>query len=315
MGDPGSPMEIMHGIGPAGTPVAVKVSADGTMASDLSIDETALATSAKQDTGNTSLGTAVSTLASILAKILTAPATEAKQDTGNTSLASILAKIIAAPATEAKQDTGNTSLASILAKIIAAPATEAKQDTGNTSLASLVTLGGGTGKAIIRGGAKGATTASDVTSTANGADHQGCDTSEQFAPAAEDNTNGVMATMSKPLNASTYCHTLYTNFAGSATKANIKNAAGNVFAIVVTNSNAAIRYFLIHNKASAPAAGEAGLLAFPVPASGSITLGAQWFSEAGDRFGTGIGWSIGTTVATFTDSATAGEHTVQVKYL
>jgi hypothetical protein len=42
-----------------------------------------------------------------------AGATSAKQDTGNTSLASILAKIIAAPATEAKQDAANASLANI----------------------------------------------------------------------------------------------------------------------------------------------------------------------------------------------------------
>lgn len=62
------------------------------------------------------------TLASVLAKIIAAPATEAKQDTGNTSLgtiagkdfstqttlASVLAKIIAAPATEAKQDSQTT---------------------------------------------------------------------------------------------------------------------------------------------------------------------------------------------------------------
>lgn len=112
------------------------------------------ATEAKQDTGNTSLGSIDTKLSS--------QATASKQDTGNTSLASIdtkltnplpvsasslplptgastettvaaiLAKIIAAPATEA-------TLASILAKIIAAPATEAKQDTGNTSLASIKT--------------------------------------------------------------------------------------------------------------------------------------------------------------------------------
>ena len=96
------------------------------------------------------------TLAAVLAKLIAAPATEAKQDTGNTSLgtiaaidfatqttlAAVLAKLIAAPATEAKQDTliakdfaTQTTLAALLAKIIAAPATEAKQD----ALAALLT--------------------------------------------------------------------------------------------------------------------------------------------------------------------------------
>lgn len=40
-------------------------------------------------------------------------ATQAKQDTGNTSLASILAKIIAAPATSAKQDALQTAIGSV----------------------------------------------------------------------------------------------------------------------------------------------------------------------------------------------------------
>jgi hypothetical protein len=43
------------------------------------------------------------------------------------------------------------------------------------SLALDATLTGGTQKAIVRGGAKGSTTAADVTSTAEGADHQGLD--------------------------------------------------------------------------------------------------------------------------------------------
>jgi hypothetical protein len=111
------------------------------------------ATEAKQDTGNTSLGTIAgkdfatqTTLAALLAKVIAAPSTEAKQDTGNSSLstiagkdfstqttsAAILAKLTADPATQ-------TTLAAVLAKIIAAPATEAKQDTINTSVQAVKT--------------------------------------------------------------------------------------------------------------------------------------------------------------------------------
>lgn len=49
------------------------------------------------------------------------------------------------------------------------------------------TLTGGTAQAIIKGGAKGVTSAAIVTSSANGADRQGIDTVSQFMSAAEDN--------------------------------------------------------------------------------------------------------------------------------
>ena len=56
------------------------------------------------------------------------------------------------------------------------------------SLALDATLTGGTQKAIVRGGAKGATTAADVTSTAEGADHQGLDVQIYHGGAAKDPT-------------------------------------------------------------------------------------------------------------------------------
>lgn len=57
-------------------------------------------------------------------------------------------------------------------------------------LALDATLTGGTASTIVRGGAKGATVAVTVTSTANGADHQGLDTIEQLKPVYEDNSAG-----------------------------------------------------------------------------------------------------------------------------
>jgi hypothetical protein len=55
----------------------------------------------------------------------------------------------------------------------------------NTSALALdATLTGGSQKAINRGGAKGATTAADITSTANGVDHQGLDVQVQNASIA-----------------------------------------------------------------------------------------------------------------------------------
>lgn len=70
----------------------------------------------------------------------------------------------------------------------------------NTSALALdATLTGGNTKAINRGGAKGATAAADVTSTANGVDHQGLDVQVQNASLTVTGT----VTTTPPSNAST----------------------------------------------------------------------------------------------------------------
>lgn len=107
--------------------------------------------------------------------------------------------------------------------------------------------------------------------------------------------------------------------AGTVTKANIKASAGNVFSFYITNENAAVRYFQLHNKATAPAAAETAQLYFPIPAGTAaaptvLIIGVDFFAPS-ERFATGIGWAISTTATTFTDSATASEHDVTVRYV
>lgn len=136
---------------------------------------------------------------------------------------------------------------------------------------------------------------------------------EQLAPAAEDNTNGVLAMQQKLLATNAYAPTLYTNF-GAATKANIKASAGNVFGLTSYNKNAAGRYLMLHNKATAPAAADAGLYSFWLPIGGAVVIPATFFVGSGGYFATGIGWSVGTTDATFTDAATANEHNINAHY-
>lgn len=142
---------------------------------------------------------------------------------------------------------------------------------------------------------------------------------EAYAPAAEDNTNGVMAYVRKPLASPTYAPSLYAPLT-QVTKANIKASAGNVFSVYVTNDNAAVRFLLLHNKATAPAAAEAPVYAFKIPAGtannpGVLILDEAFFARGGAHFATGIGFSISTTFATFTDSATASEHIINVHYI
>lgn len=144
-------------------------------------------------------------------------------------------------------------------------------------------------------------------------------THETYAPAAEDNTNGVIAVVRKPLASATYAPSLYAPLT-QVTKANIKATPGNVFSLRVTNDNAAVRYLQLHNKATAPAGTEAPLYTFKVPAGtannpGVLQLDEGFFARGGAYFSTGIGWAISTTMATFTDSATASETLITVHYI
>lgn len=112
--------------------------------------------------------------------------------------------------------------------------------------------------------------------------------------------------------------TEYYKNAGAATKANIKAAAGQVSSIRVTNANAALRYFQLHDKATAPAAADTALRSWITPAGTAtvptvLILNRENFDDC-VRFGTGIGFAVSTTDTTFTDSATAAEHVVEVNY-
>lgn len=104
------------------------------------------------------------------------------------------------------------------------------------------------------------------------------------------------------------------------TKRAVKASAGNMLAAYVTNDNAAVRYFQLHNKATTPAGTDVPLYSFKVPAGtanapGTLILDNTFFTAAGAYFSTGIGYAISTTFATFTDAATASEHIVAVHFI
>lgn len=113
--------------------------------------------------------------------------------------------------------------------------------------------------------------------------------------------------------------TVDTDF-GTVTKKLVKNTAGNVLTIKAWNANAAVRWLLLHNKATAPAAADVPVSSYPIPAGtanspGSVSLGLDDFGPLGRYQATGIGWSISTTKATFTDAATAADHQVEAEYV
>lgn len=136
---------------------------------------------------------------------------------------------------------------------------------------------------------------------------------EQNAPAAEDNTNGVLASHPKPLATNTYAPTVYSNFAGSVTGAAIKASAGNLYTVWASNANGSVRYLQLHNATSKPSGGSVPVLVFAIPAGGTLSIGGEFF-RFGVYFSTGITWTVSTTVGTFTDSASAGDHTIHATY-
>jgi len=139
------------------------------------------------------------------------------------------------------------------------------------------------------------------------------------ALAGEDNVNGVLATTTKPVASATYAPLVYAPLT-QVTKANIKATQGNIFSLIINNTNAAVRYLQLHNKASAPAAAEVPLISYPIPAGtatapGTLILGKDFFTDSGINFSTGIGWAVSTTLGTFTDAATNTEHFIVVTYI
>ena len=132
-------------------------------------------------------------------------------------------------------------------------------------------------------------------------------TAEQYAAVAEDNTNGIIAQIEKPLATNTYAPSIFLD-AGTATTLNIKSSAGNLLSFWCSNANAAVRYFQIHNTATTPAGGATALWYIAIPAGGTVVVDKSHFPGSGLYGGTGLAWAVSTTAATYT-AATAGEHT------
>lgn len=105
---------------------------------------------------------------------------------------------------------------------------------------------------------------------------------------------------------------------GTVTKKSVRAGGTVVAAVLATNTNAALRWLLVHNKATIPTGGDVPHMAFPIPGGsaanpGICAIGDDWFTDD-EVLGTGLGWSISTTPGSFTDSATASDHTVHMRY-
>ena len=138
-------------------------------------------------------------------------------------------------------------------------------------------------------------------------------------PVAEDNLNGVIATGPAPFPALTFengnpavCSRFQNR--GTLATALVKGSAGKVYAVSCTNLNGSARYVQLHNTAAALTGGEAPQASFLVEAGAQLVLGAEWFTQHGEGFTTGITWAFSTTENTYTAGA-AGDQSSQVRFI
>ena len=106
---------------------------------------------------------------------------------------------------------------------------------------------------------------------------------------------------------------------GTVTVKQISTNPCRVTRFVVTNVNAAVRFFNIHDKAVAPIATDIPTgqgMSLPIPA-GTVNNPGVLSVDVGETHPlfSGLGWSISTVKNVFTDSATASEHSVHLWYL
>lgn len=125
-------------------------------------------------------------------------------------------------------------------------------------------------------------------------------TADGFAPQAEDNTNGVIATMVKPLAVTTYAWTMDRSTALEASSVT-KASAGVIRAMSgrIDSTHATGTYYIqILNAASLPADGAVTTLAHPLKiqhTAGTDSNFSMDFTQNGIYASTGLVWCISTT--------------------
>jgi hypothetical protein len=136
--------------------------------------------------------------------------------------------------------------------------------------------------------------------------------------AGEDIANLVLGVQAKPVASATYSALASTSF-GTSTAISAKATPGNVKSITCSNTNAAVRFMQVHNKASAPASTEVPIFSFSIPAGtatapGIREIGAEFLGDGGYFLSTGVAFGISTAAATYT-AATAADHQFNATYV
>ncbi|MBD2364526.1 hypothetical protein H6G36_25690 [Anabaena minutissima FACHB-250] len=103
-------------------------------------------------------------------------------------------------------------------------------------------------------------------------------------------------------------------YLGTSSGANLKDSAGNIYAITVSNSSSSTRYFQIFNQTTSPSLNDVPVRSFPVPPDDSLLLlGQDIIGGNGIVLTTGISWGFSTTRLTYT-AATATDCIATVRW-
>ena len=126
---------------------------------------------------------------------------------------------------------------------------------------------------------------------------------------------GTVDTISTPTAAATAASSQYHPLT-TVTAVNLQATQTNLLHFLVTNANAAVRYAQFHNKSTTPVATNVPVMSYLIPAGTATVPGFVEFQfDPGAQFGMGLGFSLSTTQGTFTNSATATDHTVHVEFI
>lgn len=98
--------------------------------------------------------------------------------------------------------------------------------------------------------------------------------------------------------------------AASTNATSVKASAGQLYSIFCSNTNAAVRFLKLYNKASAPTVGtDTPVLVFAIPGN-TAGAGFSWSSDMGVAFGTGLAFALTTGVAHSDTAAVAANEIV-----
>lgn len=116
-------------------------------------------------------------------------------------------------------------------------------------------------------------------------------TREGYAPAAEDNTNGVIAIQNRPLAVGSYSKLHYTNL-GRTSAACIKPSSGNLYGIDCSNTSDKDLFFQIYNTVSLPNETDIPALSLRVLPGADRSVGENIFGSGGLHLSVGITFVI-----------------------
>jgi hypothetical protein len=128
---------------------------------------------------------------------------------------------------------------------------------------------------------------------------------------AASNTGSLMARIGQIANSYSGDQNVYTA-RGTTTAAAVSATPATITGHMVNNRNAAIRWFQLFDRTTAPTAGTVPRVSIPITASGISFLPAMNYGSAGGLdFSTGLAWGMSTTEGTYT-AATASETSVMI---